>query len=65
MGEAMFSIIATMVKLERDIIVQRVKAGMRKAKEKGKRIGRPEVDVDIDAILSLRQKDLSLQEIAR
>jgi len=36
MGEAMFTIISAMAKLERDIIVQRVKAGMQKAKEKGK-----------------------------
>jgi len=64
MGEAMFSIIAAMAKLERDIIVERVKAGMRKAKEKGKRIGRPKAKVDIDNILSLRQQGLSLQAIA-
>ena len=33
-GEAMFTIIGAMAKLERDIIVERVKAGMRKAKER-------------------------------
>jgi len=33
MDEAMFTIIGAMAKLERDIIVERVKAGMRKAKE--------------------------------
>jgi DNA invertase Pin-like site-specific DNA recombinase len=36
-----------MAKLERDIIVERVKAGMRKAKEQGKRIGRPKAVVDV------------------
>ena len=64
MGEAMFTIISAMAKLERDIIVQRVKAGMRKAKEQGKRIGRPKAVVDIDRILSLRQQGLSLQAIS-
>lgn len=64
MGEAMFSIIAAMAKLERDIIVERVKAGMRKAKEKGKQIGRPNVNVDVDSIISLRQQGFSLQAIA-
>lgn len=63
-GEAMFTIISAMAKLERDIIVERVKAGMRKAKEQGKRIGRPKVVVDVDTVISLRQQGLSLQAIA-
>jgi DNA invertase Pin-like site-specific DNA recombinase len=63
-GEAMFTIISAMAKLERDIIVERVKAGMRKAKEQGKRIGRPKAVVDVDNIISLRQQGLSLQAIA-
>jgi len=63
-GEAMFTIISAMAKLERDIIVERVKAGMRKAKEQGKRIGRPKTAVDIDQILSLRGQGLSLQSIS-
>ena len=64
MGEAMFTIISAMAKLERDIIVERVKAGMRKAKEQGKRIGRPKAVVDVDSILSLRERGLSLQAIS-
>ena len=63
-GEAMFTIIGAMAKLERDIIVERVKAGMRKAKEQGKRIGRPKAMVDVDTIISLRWQGLSLQGIA-
>ncbi|MFQ6044572.1 MAG: recombinase family protein, partial [Candidatus Poribacteria bacterium] len=64
MGAAMFTIISAMAKLERDIIVERVKAGMRKAKEQGKRIGRPKAVVDVDNIISLREQGLSLQAIA-
>ena len=63
-GEAIFVIISAMAKLERDIIVERVKAGMRKAKEQGKRIGRPQAIVDVDSIISLRKQGLSLQAIA-
>ena len=63
-GEAMFTIIGAMAKLERDIIVERVKSGMRKAKEQGKRLGRPKAAVDIDGILSLRRQGLSLQAIS-
>ena len=39
-GEAMFSIIAAMAQLERDLISERVKMGIRNARAKGKRIGR-------------------------
>ena len=63
-GEAIFVIISAMAKLERDIIVERVKAGMRKAKEQGKRIGRPQAVVDVKTILSLRRQGLSLQSIS-
>ena len=58
MGEAMFTIISAMAKLERDIIVERVKAGMRKAKEQGKRIGRPNAVVDVNSIITLREQGL-------
>ncbi|MBC8457582.1 MAG: recombinase family protein [Deltaproteobacteria bacterium] len=64
MGEAMYVIIGAMAKLERDIIVERVKAGMRKAKEQGKRIGRPKAVVDVSKIISLREQGLSLQAIS-
>jgi hypothetical protein len=37
---------------------------MRKAKEQGKRIGRPQAVVDIDRIISLRGQGLSLQAIS-
>jgi len=60
----MFTIISAMAKLERDIIVERVKAGMRKAKEKGKQIGRPKAVVDVLKIISLRKQGFSLQTIA-
>ena len=40
MGKAMFSIIAAMAELERGIIAERVTAGLRNAKAKGKQIGR-------------------------
>jgi len=53
-----------MAKLEWDIIVERVKAGMRKAKEQGKRIGRPKAAVDVLTIISLREQGLSLQSIS-
>jgi DNA invertase Pin-like site-specific DNA recombinase len=37
----MFQIVGAMAEFERSLIVERVKAGMRNARAKGKRIGRP------------------------
>lgn len=41
MGMAMFTIISAMAQLERDIIRERVKAGVNAARAKGKHLGRP------------------------
>jgi DNA invertase Pin-like site-specific DNA recombinase len=40
-GRLMFQIVGAMAEFERSLIVERVKAGMRNARAKGKRIGRP------------------------
>jgi DNA invertase Pin-like site-specific DNA recombinase len=40
-GRLMFQIIGAMAEFERALIAERVKAGMRNARAKGKRIGRP------------------------
>ncbi len=45
-GSAIFTIISAVAQLERDIIAERVKAGLKRAKENGKRIGRPAKKVD-------------------
>ena len=45
LGSAIFTIISAVAQLERDIIAEQVKAGLRRAKENGKRLGRPCADV--------------------
>lgn len=50
--------------MERDIIAERVKAGLRRAKENGKKLGRPKVDVNPDTISTLKSQGLSLRAIA-
>ena len=64
LGSAIFTIISAVAQLERDIIAERVKAGLRRAKERGKRIGRPEISVDEGEIQRLRAGGHSLREIA-
>ncbi len=54
-----------MAKLERDIIAERVKGGLRKAKANGKRLGRPKSEVDTDKIVEYRRQNKSIRQIAR
>ena len=42
-GRLMFQIIGAMAEFERSLIQERVRAGLRNARAKGKRLGRPEV----------------------
>ncbi len=65
LGSAIFTIISAVAQLERDIIAERVKAGLRRAVENGKQLGRPRVDVDFDRIARLRVQGRAWTEIAR
>lgn len=65
LGEAMFSIIGAMAQLERDLIRERVTAGMRRAREKGKALGRPKVQIDPQEFTKLRENGLSMEEVAK
>ncbi len=65
LGEAIFTIISAMAKLERDIIAERVKGGLRRAQANGKRLGRPKSDVNTDKIVEYRRQNKSIRQIAR
>ena len=65
----MFQIIGAMAEFERSLIVERVKAGMRNARAKGKRIGRPprtylSPDVRHDIGEAYRNEEGSLRHLA-
>ena len=64
-GHAMFTIIGAMAQLERDIIRQRVKAGLDRARARGVRLGRPTASARPDQVLTLKGQGLSLQEMAK
>jgi len=63
-GRLMFQIIGAMAEFERALIQERVKAGLRNAKAKGKRIGRPRQLVDPVKVLDLRSQGLSWRAIS-
>jgi len=63
-GRLMFQIIGAMAEFERSLIQERVRSGLRNARAKGKRLGRPTVMVDADEITRLRADGLSMAAIA-
>jgi DNA invertase Pin-like site-specific DNA recombinase len=64
-GKLVFTVLGAVAELERSLIVERVKAGLRNARAKGKRLGRPRVTVDARRIAALRVAGSSWSEIAR
>jgi len=65
LGRAIVVIIGAIAELERNLIVERVRAGMRRARLEGRHIGRPSLALDRDAILRDRRHGDSLGTIAR
>lgn len=63
-GQLLFHIVGAVAQFERDLIVERVRAGMAHARAMGKRIGRPRAIVDAEAVSKLREGGRSLREIA-
>lgn len=64
MGRAMFTIIAAIAELERDLIRERVVAGVRRAQANGRHCGRPRVDLDLRPALALLGEGRGLREVA-
>ena len=63
-GRLMFQIIGAMAEFERALIQERVKAGLRNARAKGKRLGRPAKTVDRTTVAALRSEGASWRAIA-
>ena len=51
--------------MERDIIAERVKAGLRRAVENGKKLGRPQVLVNLERLKTLHAQGYSTRSIAK
>jgi DNA invertase Pin-like site-specific DNA recombinase len=63
-GKLLSHIVSAFAEFERDCIRERVRAGMRNARARGKRIGRPPVFVDATQVARLRAQGASWHEIA-
>jgi DNA invertase Pin-like site-specific DNA recombinase len=63
-GKMIFTVLGAVAELERGLIVERVRAGLRNARAKGKTLGRPRVIVDAARIGRLRSQGHTVREIA-
>jgi putative DNA-invertase from lambdoid prophage Rac len=63
-GRLMFQIIAAMAEFERELIRERVKAGMANARTKGKQIGRPSLGINRDEVVVLKDSGKSWAEVS-
>jgi DNA invertase Pin-like site-specific DNA recombinase len=64
LGRAMIVIVSAIAELERSLIVERVRAGMRRAKLEGRRIGRAPLDIDRAQVVADRISGMSLTDVA-
>jgi DNA invertase Pin-like site-specific DNA recombinase len=64
-GQLLFHVVGAVAQFERDLIAERVRAGLAHARAMGKHIGRPRVPVDRERIVALRGERMSLRAIAR
>lgn len=65
LGRAILTIISAIAELERSLIVERVRSGMRRAKLEGRQIGRSRLDVDRGQVVLDRRSGMSLTQVAK
>jgi DNA invertase Pin-like site-specific DNA recombinase len=63
-GKMVFTVLGAVAELERGLIVERVKAGLRNARAKGKQLGRPKKTLDTKRIAALRAQGVGWKRIA-
>ena len=64
-GKMVFTVLGAVAELERSLICERVRAGIRNARAKGKRLGRPPRDLDVEKTATLRRNGLGWRAIAK
>jgi DNA invertase Pin-like site-specific DNA recombinase len=65
MGKMVFTVLGAVAELERNLIIERVRAGLRHARANGKQLGRPKKAIDVVQVKSLRAAGTSWRAIAR
>jgi len=63
-GKTLFVLVAAVAELERELTMERVRAGVDRAKEKGVKFGRPKVELDLRATQALLSQGHSLRSVS-
>jgi DNA invertase Pin-like site-specific DNA recombinase len=64
-GRLLFHVLAAISEFERDLIRDRVLAGLARARAQGKRLGRPRAPVDLGRVVQMRAAGVSVRGVAR
>jgi putative DNA-invertase from lambdoid prophage Rac len=64
-GRFTLAILSAVAELERALIVERVKAGVGRARAKGKHLGRPRVALDVRPVVAMMEKGYGLKSGAK
>jgi DNA invertase Pin-like site-specific DNA recombinase len=65
LGRAMVIIVGAIAELERSLIAERVRAGMRRARLEGRQVGRARLDVNREQVVQDRRSGMSLTQVAK
>jgi DNA invertase Pin-like site-specific DNA recombinase len=64
-GRLMFQIVGAMAEFERELICERIRAGMRRRKLEGYSLGRAPLQVDHQALAKDRRSGMSLTQVSK
>ena len=65
MGRMFITLVGSIAELERSLITERIRAGMRRARLEGQRLGRAPLNIDHDALVHDRLAGMSLTSVGK
>ena len=64
-GRLMANLLAIFSQFEKEILQERIREGLVNARRKGRKLGRPCKEIDVEKLLNLRSKGMGVKKIAR
>lgn len=64
-GRLLLHLVAAMAEFERELIRERTRAGLAAARRRGVSLGRPPVEIDVDEVMLMRSKGMSIRQVAK
>jgi DNA invertase Pin-like site-specific DNA recombinase len=64
-GRLLLHLVSAFSEFERNVLIERTKAGIEAARRRGAQIGRPRVRVDVERAVALRAQGRSIRQVAR